>query len=191
MSATDHSVEGLASLSADCTADEVISSLIALFDEADEDDSGELDRAELAKMFKKMHARMGRSRNVRVVQREVDAAMSQFDADGSGTLSLEETVQLFCTPGAMILDLPSKTLSQVPGALRVHQTQQELSKQGGKHSLRILRSVSVQLSGNLVSARLRHWHLSARMATVAKEQQAQYRDVQAHAEVPQNPNSLS
>eukprot|EP00657_Telonema_sp_P-1_P003659 TRINITY_DN1863_c0_g1_i6.p1 TRINITY_DN1863_c0_g1~~TRINITY_DN1863_c0_g1_i6.p1 ORF type:complete len:341 (-),score=88.96 TRINITY_DN1863_c0_g1_i6:101-1123(-) len=67
------------------------------FGEADTDGSGSLDREELAAVLREFYQRQGVSRSIKKVNSELDAAMREFDSDGSGRLELDEFVKMVCS----------------------------------------------------------------------------------------------
>ena len=67
-----------------------------LFEDADIDDSGTLDKMELGEVLKAYYRLEGISRNLDVVQREIDGVMGKYDTDKSGALDLIEFVRMFC-----------------------------------------------------------------------------------------------
>jgi len=67
-----------------------------LFDDADLDESGALDKQELGELMKAYYRLEGIARNINVAQREVDAAMDKYDTDRSGAMELLEFVRMFC-----------------------------------------------------------------------------------------------
>lgn len=74
--------------------------LCGKFDEADADQSGALAAEEIAALFQVLYRERGTLRNKQTVAKEVDAAMSQWDVDRSGTLEFGEFISMYAlSPG--------------------------------------------------------------------------------------------
>merc|ERR1711971_909269 len=72
-----------------------MNTLKELFEHADKDHSGFIDRRELEVLFKEYYKREGTSRNIKAVRNEVTQAMKECDEDGSGKLDFGEFVLLY------------------------------------------------------------------------------------------------
>lgn len=71
-----------------------LESLRAFFKSADEDENGALDKTELVQVVNLFYLQENVCRPLKLVQKEVDAAMQRFDANGDGVLQFPEFVDM-------------------------------------------------------------------------------------------------
>jgi len=84
----------------------LLSSMIGAFKSADADMTGALDRAELAVVMQEVYKNGEHiARGKKAVEKEVDVAMAEFDADGSGQLTFREFSTMMCRSEAFQLRL--------------------------------------------------------------------------------------
>jgi len=78
------------------------------FEEADVDSSGELDPVELSCVLREAYKRQkNTTRSVKSIQAQVQSFMDIYDADGTGALSFEQFIALFCFHPAFRFELSS------------------------------------------------------------------------------------
>jgi len=84
-----------------------------VFDEADADGSGQLDVDEMCTVVKICYRETQTSRSSKVVQREVDVALLQYDKDGSGSLDFTEFVHMVLNPELFKFRVPPPMVAAV------------------------------------------------------------------------------
>lgn len=84
-----------------------------LFDAADKDGSGELDREEMANLLRGFYRMEGRSSSWVKTLREVDDAIFRYDVDGNGLIDFMEFVQMFSGGQPFTSSLPKHVIADV------------------------------------------------------------------------------
>ena len=97
----------------DTTVEEFTQMARAIFEEKDEDMSGEIDKSELANAIQDLWSRLGIPLSANDLQKDVEESLNKFDNDNSGTLDFAEFMGMLCQKPWIEL-LPSGVRAEVP-----------------------------------------------------------------------------
>jgi len=123
----------------------ILANICKRFTEADTDESGALDKDEVAVIIKSIYKAESTVKTEREVEREVEEAIREFDTDRSGEIEFLEFVYMICNCESFTLKLSP------PGVLK-----QEISYLAGLVQTYMLKSATSPLS-----IRQRHKHTNA------------------------------